>query len=721
MADALRPNRFYRRALRRRRSIVAVLPATVVVGSATVSYAAPGDDDLIANLAEGRSLDGSGNNLGDSSQGQAGTIYPRLTDANYLDGLSEPADGPPERYVSNRIFNDSNQNIFSENGVTQWTFVWGQFLDHTIGLREIGDEEIEVAFDEDDPLEEFTNDLGPSVSTRSAAAEGTGTDAKREQVNTVSSFIDAWAVYGGSEERLDWLRAGRLDGDPSNNDAALLEVDGYLPTSAARPDDDPPAMELMGRLFGNASAAVIAGDVRANENLGLTAVQTLFLREHNRIVEALPEDVDEQTKFEVARRVVSALQQYITYTEFLPSMGVVPPAYDGYDQSVDPSITNEFATVGYRAHSQIHGEFEAVMELSKVSEEEIAALEAQGVEVTVDGDVAELAVPLNAAFGNPGLLRQIGLGNLLAGLASESAYANDEQIDNQLRSVLFQVPGPEVKDPASCIDGSGIAGCFTGVNDLGALDVIRGADHGMPSYNDLREALGLSRVSSFAQLTGEATEEFPDDPEIDAANPIDDPDILDFIELRDADGNLLRPGSDAAETSTVVATRRTTTAARLKAIFGGVDSVDAFTGMVSEPHIVGTEFGELQLAMWTNQFTALRDGDRFFYDNDPVLDDIAERYGIDYRRTLGDLIADNTDVDRAGLPANVFVIPPAPEATLDLADETGPDPDGTAATLPDMDRPDGRRRQITREVAGSVITSDAPHRVIPRAWARLTS
>ena len=52
--------------------------------------------------------------------------------------------------------------------------------------------------------------------------------------------------------------------------------------------------------------------------------------------------------------------------------------------------------------------------------------------------------------------------------------------------------------------------------------------------------------------------------------------------------------------------------------------------MVSEKHVQGTEFGELQLAMWTQQFTALRDGDRFFYLNDPALRAIQQLYGISY-------------------------------------------------------------------------------------------
>ena len=400
----------------------------------------------------------------------------------------------------------------------------------------------------------------------------------------------------------------------------------------------------MGRLFADPAAAVIAGDVRVNENLGLTAVQTLFVREHNRIVDALPDDLDEETKFDIARRVIAGLQQYITYNEFLPAMGVDLDDYTGYDPTVDPTITNEFATVGYRAHSQIHGEFEAEIPLEQLSDDDIASLEAQGVTVDVTDDDVEVAIPLNVAFGNPGLLADLGLGNVLAGLASEAAYANDEQIDNQLRSVLFQIPGPDVENPLDCLDGDEIAGCFTSVNDLGALDVLRGYDHGMPTYNDLRAAYGLDPVDSFVELTGEATDELPD------GLTIDDPEIMDFVTLLDADGNELEPGSEAADTETVTALRRSTTAARLKALFGDVDEVDAFTGMVAEPHVTGTEFGELQLAMWTQQFQALRDGDRFFYANDPALDAIAETYGVDYRRSLGDVIAANTDIERRRTP-----------------------------------------------------------------------
>ena len=670
--------------------------------------------DVLALVSDTRSLDGTGNNVGAPELGAAFQIYPRETAANYADGVGELRASPEQRYLSNRIFNDTNQNVFSENGLTHWSFVWGQFLDHTIGLRATNSRDVAeplvIAYDPEDPLEAFTNDLGSISTSRSAAADGTGVDSTREQVNTVSSFIDAWAVYGGTDVRLDWLREGVVDGDPTNNDATLLTVDGYLPTAAARVDEETPTVDLMGRLFGDPSAAVLAGDVRANENIGLTAVHTLFVREHNRIVDELPDELDEQTKFEVARRVISAMQQYITYAEFLPAMGVELDSYTGYDATVDPSITNEFATVGYRAHSQIHGEFEAGIPVDQLSDAAMASLQRDGVSVAIDDDVAEVAIPLGVAFGNPGLLADIGLGNLLAGLSSESAYANDEQIDNQLRSVLFQLPGPDIENPIDCLDGTEIAGCFSAVNDLGALDVIRGYDHGMPTYNELRIAYGLAAATNFADLTGESTEEFPNDPEIDGSNPIDDPDILDFVYLADADGNEIVPGSDEAETSVVTAIRRTTTAARLKAVFGEVDGVDAFTGMVSEPHVPGTEFGELQLAIWTRQFQALRDGDRFFYGNDPALDVIAEVYGIEFQVTLAELIVANTDIDRNELPESAFLLDDElsiSDGGIDgrnvSGDEIAADDDGRddknpveVAAAADDDGDDDRRRRADR-------------------------
>jgi peroxidase len=193
--------------------------------------------------------------------------------------------------------------------------------------------------------------------------------------------------------------------------------------------------------------------------------------------------------------------------------------------------------------------------------------------------------------------------------------------------------------------------CFSGVSDLGAIDIARGRDHGMPTYNDLRRAYGLAPKTSFVDVTGETTQRFPVDPLINRRDPINDPNILDFVELRDADGNLVAPDSEQAQEDVVTGIRRTTVAARLKAIYGSVDRLDAFVGMVSERHVKHTEFGELQLAIWAKQFAALRDGDRFFYRNDPVLRLVDHEFGIDYRLTLAEIVKLNTGVT---LQPNVF-------------------------------------------------------------------
>jgi hypothetical protein len=608
------------------------------------------------------SLDGSGNNLVHPHWGQANQPYARVAEASYADGVGAMVEGPSPRYVSNRVFNDVAQNLFSENGVTQWAFTWGQFLDHMFGLRQAGGETAAISFDPSDPLEDFENDAGSIDFQRTPAAPGTGIDSPREQINTVSSYLDAFGIYGGTAERLEWLLEGPVDGDLSNNGARLLVTpEGYLPRADARGiEADAPEMELQGRLAATPERAVVAGDVRANENVALTSVHTLFAREHNRIVDALPTRLPEEVKFQIARRVVIAEIQHITYTEFLPALGVELDSYRGYDPTVDATLANEFAVVGYRAHSMIHGTIDAESEKGALSPEELQALVDQGVEITEDGEDLELELPLAAAFGNPDLLEAIGVESVLAGLGNEAQYRNDEMIDNQLRSVLFQLPGPNVEDPMECLDGPPLPECFTTVLDLGAVDIQRGRDHGVPSYNDLRAAYGLARMADFADITGEAAEEFPADPAIDARSPIDDPDILDFLQLLDRQGSAVAPGSEEADEEAVTGLRRTTLANRLKALYGSVDSVDAFVGMLAEPHVEGTELGELQGAIWKKQFEALRDGDRFFYLNDPGLAAIERLFGVSFRHTLAEIILLNTEISGDRIQSDVFTLPESP-------------------------------------------------------------
>jgi hypothetical protein len=414
-------------------------------------------------------------------------------------------------------------------------------------------------------------------------------------------------------------------------------------------------MEPDGPLAAHPELERIAGDFRANENAPLTLTQTLFAREHDRIVDQLASSgLSEQEKFEIARRVVAAEIQFITYNEFLPAVGIQMPQYTGYKPTVNPTLSNEFATVGYRAHSMVHGEFDPPFADGDYSSAQIAEFRQQGVGIVQGTDGTNtLEIPLAAAEGNPDLVGQVGIGRLAKEFAAGHQYRNDEMIDDSMRSVLFQMPKPGSRDPKVCGKPVVLPDCFSGVVDLGAIDLERGRDHGIPTYNQLRKAYGLAPVTSFTDITHENTDEFPSD---STGKPVDDPKSLEFTTLTDINGNAVQGGATSAQAqeTAVAGSRRSTTAARLKAIYGNVNKVDAFVGMSCEFHPIGEELGDLQKAMWTKQFVALRDGDRFFFANDPVLDLVQQRFGITYRHSLAQVIADNTNTQTQ---ADVFRIP----------------------------------------------------------------
>jgi hypothetical protein len=459
-----------------------------------------------------------------------------------------------------------------------------------------------------------------------------------------------------------------VDGDPTNNSALLMLPGGFLPTRDARGNPaTAPAMASDGRLLATPNDGVVAGDVRANENIALTATHLLFAREHNRIVGLLPNTLSDEDKFQIARRVVIAEEQYITYQEFLPAMGVALPQYTGYNPNVNASLTNEFAAAAYRAHTQIHGDG---LELdnqaaSRYSAADLAALTAAGADVAHNSDgTVSIDVAFNLMAFNPDILKTLQLGPVLQALGKESQYANDSEIDNQLRSTLFDVP---TSSDASCLNGPTMPNCFNGVADLGAFDVQRGRDHGIGTFNQVRQAYGLPAITSFTALTGESTDALP------SGDTINSPSILNLKTAKNIDGQSLDVTDPAInDNQPVFVTREATVAARLKAIYGSVDNVDAFVGIFAEKHAPGSELGPTALAIWQKQFQALRDGDRFYFGNDQGLSTIKSTYGIDFRHTLAQIIEMNSDETAANLNSSgdVFLAPdaslPNPTANCDV-------------------------------------------------------
>lgn len=116
------------------------------------------------------------------------------------------------------------------------------------------------------------------------------------------------------------------------------------------------------------------GEDRGNENLGLIAVHTLFMREHNRIASELSRlnpSWNDQTLFFETRKILIAIYQHIIFNEWLPL--IIGPDYvktlnlfslngtafyQQYDPNINPSIANEFATAAFRyGHSMSKNSF----------------------------------------------------------------------------------------------------------------------------------------------------------------------------------------------------------------------------------------------------------------------------------------------------------------------------------------------------------------------------
>jgi len=166
----------------------------------------------------------------------------------------------------------------------------------------------------------------------------------------------------------------------------------------------------------------------------------------------------------------------------------------------------------------------------------------------------------------------------------------------------------------------------------------------------LRTAFGLPARTSFTQITGESSQTFPP-----GTGP-DNPASLAFKTLTDDFNQPVDRNDPVALANTPLEfTRGAPLAARLSALYGGnVNNVDSFVGIAAERHASQSDFGELERAIWTREFTRLRDGDRFFYGNDPGLTTIRNQFGIDFRRNLGDIIASNTGEPRTEFAPNVF-------------------------------------------------------------------
>ena len=411
-------------------------------------------------MADFRTVDGRGNNENNPEWGVVDTQLLRFSKADYADGISELAgeDRPMAREISNSIF-DQQELIGNDFGNNNLLWMWGQFLDHDLSLTESGLTETEESNMNVPTGDLMFDPLGTGTSFISFKRSefdhdtGTGVDNPRQQINQITPYLDASHVYGSDAVRQEALRT---------DDGKLLMSDGEL--MGFNTQGLPNAPTTSPTLF-------LAGDVRANENVGLTSLHTLFAREHNRLVDELSAahpDWDGDRLYQEARLLVEAELQIITYSEFLPALlgeGAIA-SWQGYDDSVNAQVANEFSTAAFRlGHTMLSTDILRSKE---------------------DGSESEFGhLLLRDAFFRPDrLINEGGIEDVLRGAAIKEAEAIDSLIVDDVRNFLFGPPG---------------AGGF----DLASLNIQRGRDHGLEDYNGVREAYGLARVESFDQITSD--------------------------------------------------------------------------------------------------------------------------------------------------------------------------------------------------------------------------
>jgi peroxidase len=220
--------------------------------------------------------------------------------------------------------------------------------------------------------------------TRSSAAFSTF-DCRlgvREQLNIISSFVDGSQIYGIDAEKSQELRSNVGGKQLTNKLNQLILVIFFLIIlgelqSSAGVAKRPYMLKGIDGACRDTTVTVkcfVGGEGRANENLGLTSLQTLFLRAHNKIAQelaALNPRWNDELLFEETRRIVIAILQHVVYGEYLPAIigwntatlfDIVPLDRDeyftGYDETINPSIANEFSSAAFRfGHTMIRNSF----------------------------------------------------------------------------------------------------------------------------------------------------------------------------------------------------------------------------------------------------------------------------------------------------------------------------------------------------------------------------
>ncbi|MCY4369341.1 MAG: peroxidase [bacterium] len=427
-----------------------------------------------------RTADGSWNNLTDPKEGAAGTRFPRnVANAAIRPETGETLMTPNPRELS-RTFLARGEEMKEVPFLNLLAASWINFQNHDWVhhgeplLRDVHD----IPLAEDDPARKKYRQTKMFVGKTQADPTRM---PDRDQVpitfiNEVTHWWDGSQIYGSDQETLDRLRTG-------TGGRLRLDDAGHLPL-------DDKGIEETG--------------FTRNWWIGLTMLHTLFAREHNaicgRLQEAYP-DWDDARLFNVARLINAAVMAKIHTVEWTPAILPNRGADSGLNANWYGLFTNLLRTGKNRKtvadinvrnpemggvvgnpinkHGQPYGlteEFVEVYRLHSLLPETIT------VRSMSDADAIE-EVPFVET-------RQAGSGRLTARTSmADLFYSFGVQHPGQL--VLNNYPDfmRELSIPGNPLF------------DMGAVDILRARERGIPRYNEFRRQLGLNPIRTFDDLT----------------------------------------------------------------------------------------------------------------------------------------------------------------------------------------------------------------------------
>ncbi|XP_054631836.1 eosinophil peroxidase [Dunckerocampus dactyliophorus] len=591
-----------------------------------------------------RSISGQCNNRQHPRWGSANIPYSRWLPPEYEDMWGAPRGWdpdhtyhnfslPPVRLVSQEVLFTHNDNISLDSTLSHLLVEWGQWIDHDLVLtpqsasttsfrtgvdctrtcsRETPCFPIQIP--QSDPRY-GTQSCMPFFRSAPSCVDSIVPRQRREQLNAITSFVDASMVYGSSDSQAVALRdhsspLGSMACNSQHSDGELAYMP-FLPRQQAHLDPCGPREQSTPQR--NETSCFQAGDSRANEHLGMVVLHTLFLREHNRLVKRLHRlnsHWSPDTLYQEARKIVGAIHQILTWEYYLPrvlgepAMSRQMPPYKGYDNDVDPSIANVFATAAFRfAHVTVQ-----------------PVVSRLGPGYTPNSQHPSL--PLHhSLFASWRVVQEGGIDPVLRGLLLSPAKLQTpgQMMVEELTERLFQAQG-----------GMPL--------DLGALNLQRGRDHGLPGYSSWRKFCGLSVPNTTAELA-----------EI-LGNP--------------------------------------TLAHKFQQLYGTPHNIDVWLGAVSEPALPGGRVGPLLSCLLARQFQALRDGDRFWWEKEGVFTS-SQRTHL-HSVSLSRIICDNSHIthvpkdpfSRTGSPDDMLACSSPLIPHLDLSPWKEPHSDPNCGPIP---------------------------------------